>query len=119
MLAVSAGRGGEGGGEESETDDADDTSLSLSPDVNDPAFREVTFDDVKKVYAEQVRGLLDGGVDLLLPETSIDTLNLKAPLGGSWGPVWPLGAPWRVFFGDLRGSDSSRGLAGLGGLLGN
>lgn len=53
-------------------------TASLSPDVNNPGFRAVTFDDLKTAYAEQVRGLIDGGVDLLLPETNIDTLNLKA-----------------------------------------
>jgi len=51
---------------------------SMSPDVNDPAFRAVTFDDLYNVYAEQVNGLLDGGVDLLLVETIFDTLNAKA-----------------------------------------
>ncbi|HWP66342.1 MAG TPA: methionine synthase, partial [Candidatus Limnocylindria bacterium] len=55
-------------------------TLSLSPDVNDPGFRAVTFDQVKSAYAEQVRGLLDGGVDLLLVETIFDTLNAKAAL---------------------------------------
>ena len=55
-------------------------TLSISPDVNDPAFRAVTFDQVKAAYAEQVRGLLDGGVDLLLVETVFDTLNAKAAL---------------------------------------
>jgi 5-methyltetrahydrofolate--homocysteine methyltransferase len=55
-------------------------TASLSPDVNDPAFRAVTFEDLVQAYEEQVTGLLDGGVDLLLPETTIDTLNLKAAL---------------------------------------
>jgi 5-methyltetrahydrofolate--homocysteine methyltransferase len=55
-------------------------TLSLSPDVNDPAFRAVTFDQVRAAYAEQVRGLLEGGVDLLLVETIFDTLNAKAAL---------------------------------------
>ena len=53
-------------------------SLSISPNVNDPSFRSVTFDEVRRSYAEQVRGLIDGGVDLLLCETVFDTLNLKA-----------------------------------------
>ncbi len=53
-------------------------TLSLSPDVNDPAFRAVTFDEVKDAYAEQVRALIAGGVDLLLAETVFDTLNVKA-----------------------------------------
>jgi 5-methyltetrahydrofolate--homocysteine methyltransferase len=55
-------------------------TLSISPDVNDPSFRAVTFDQVKATYAEQVRGLLDGGADVLLVETIFDTLNAKAAL---------------------------------------
>jgi 5-methyltetrahydrofolate--homocysteine methyltransferase len=55
-------------------------TLSLSPEVNDPGFRSVTFDQVKASYREQVKGLLDGGVDLLLVETIFDTLNAKAAL---------------------------------------
>ncbi|MEE9381928.1 MAG: methionine synthase [Nannocystaceae bacterium] len=53
-------------------------TLSLSPDVNDPAYRAVTFDELRDAYAEQIAGLIDGGVDLILAETSFDTLNLKA-----------------------------------------
>ncbi len=55
-------------------------TLSISRDVNDPAARDVTFDIVMDAYYEQVRGLMDGGVDLLLAETTFDTLNLKAAL---------------------------------------
>ncbi len=55
-------------------------TLSLSRDVNDPGARDVTFDQVRGAYAEQVRGLLDGGVDVLLLETIFDTLNAKAAL---------------------------------------
>jgi 5-methyltetrahydrofolate--homocysteine methyltransferase len=55
-------------------------TLSLSRDVNDPAARDVTFDQVAAAYAEQVRGLVDGGIDLLLVETIFDTLNAKAAL---------------------------------------
>ncbi|MBN2193399.1 MAG: methionine synthase [Polyangiaceae bacterium] len=53
-------------------------SLSMSPDVDDPGFRAVTYAEVRAAYAEQVRALLEGGVDLLLAETVFDTLNLKA-----------------------------------------
>lgn len=53
-------------------------TLSLSPDVNDPAFREVDFDQVKAVYREQVDSLVEGGVDFILVETVFDTLNAKA-----------------------------------------
>ena len=55
-------------------------TLSLSPRVSDPGYRAVTFQEVKDAYAEQIRGLLDGGVDVLLAETVFDTLNLKACL---------------------------------------
>jgi 5-methyltetrahydrofolate--homocysteine methyltransferase len=55
-------------------------TLSLSPDVNNPGFRAVTFDEVAAAYYEQIRGLVDGGVDLLLIETIFDTLNAKAAI---------------------------------------
>jgi 5-methyltetrahydrofolate--homocysteine methyltransferase len=55
-------------------------TLSLSPDVNNPGYRAVTFDEVVEAYYEQVRGLVDGGVDLLLIETIFDTLNAKAAI---------------------------------------
>ena len=55
-------------------------SASLSPDVNDPGARTVTFRDLVAVFAEQARALIEGGVDLLLTETHIDTLNCKASL---------------------------------------
>ena len=55
-------------------------TLSLSPDVNNPGYRAVTFDGVKAAYREQVEGLLDGGADILLVETVFDTLNAKAAL---------------------------------------
>lgn len=53
-------------------------TLSLSPRVTDPGFREVSFDDMVQNYYDQVAALVEGGVDLLLPETSFDTLNMKA-----------------------------------------
>ncbi|MBC7661606.1 MAG: methionine synthase [Chitinophagaceae bacterium] len=55
-------------------------TCSLSPDVNNPAYRAVTFDELVDTYYEQIVGLMDGGVDLLLPETVFDTLNLKASI---------------------------------------
>jgi 5-methyltetrahydrofolate--homocysteine methyltransferase len=55
-------------------------TASISPDVNDPGYRAVTFDGLVTVYREQVEGLIEGGVDILLPETTFDTLNLKAAL---------------------------------------
>jgi 5-methyltetrahydrofolate--homocysteine methyltransferase len=55
-------------------------TASLSPDVNEPGYRAVSFDTLKEAYAEQARGLLDGGSDLLLIETIFDTLNAKAAI---------------------------------------
>src|SRR6201996_1394752 len=55
-------------------------TASMSPDVNDPGYRAVTFDDLAEAYYEQVRGLVDGGSDLLLIETIFDTLNAKAAI---------------------------------------
>ncbi len=55
-------------------------TASLSPDVNNPGYRSVSFDDLKESYAEQVEGLVDGGADILLVETVFDTLNAKAAL---------------------------------------
>jgi 5-methyltetrahydrofolate--homocysteine methyltransferase len=53
---------------------------SMSPNVNDPGFRSITFDELVEAYTEQIRGLIDGGADLLLFETITDTLNVKAAL---------------------------------------
>lgn len=55
-------------------------TASLSPDVNDPGYRAITFDQLAAAYSEQVRGLLDGGSDIFLVETIFDTLNAKAAL---------------------------------------
>jgi len=55
-------------------------TLSLSPDVNNPGYRAVTFDEVATAYTEQIKGLVDGGVDVLLIETIFDTLNAKAAI---------------------------------------
>jgi 5-methyltetrahydrofolate--homocysteine methyltransferase len=55
-------------------------TLSMSPDVNNPGYRAITFDEARVAYAEQVRGLIDGGVQLILVETIFDTLNCKAAL---------------------------------------
>jgi len=77
-------------------------TLSLSPDVNNPGFRAVTFDEVATAYTEQIKGLVDGGVDVLLIETIFDTLNAKAaiyaikkyfrqnPLSGGKGAELPI-----------------------------
>ena len=56
------------------------TKVQLSLNPAEPGVRPTTFDDMVESYTEQIRGLIDGGVDLLLPETSFDTLNMKACL---------------------------------------
>src|SRR5687768_16462035 len=68
-------------------------TLSLSPKVDDPAYRAVTFDQVVEAYAEQIRALEEGGVDLLLIETIFDTLNAKAAIAAARAtapelPLW-------------------------------
>jgi 5-methyltetrahydrofolate--homocysteine methyltransferase len=55
-------------------------TASMSPDVNNPAYRAITFDHLVESYLEQIKGLVAGGVDILLPETTFDTLNLKAAI---------------------------------------
>ncbi len=55
-------------------------TLSMSPDVNDPGFRAISFEELEGAYYEQVRGLVDGGADVLLVETIFDTLNAKAAI---------------------------------------
>jgi 5-methyltetrahydrofolate--homocysteine methyltransferase len=57
-----------------------DKTASISPKVQDPSYRGVTFDELVEAYTEQIHGLVEGGVDLLFPETSFDTLNMKACL---------------------------------------
>ncbi|WP_029032350.1 methionine synthase [Salinarimonas rosea] len=58
-------------------------TLSISPDVNNPGYRAVTFDEVRDAYAEQIRGLCDGGAELILVETIFDTLNAKAAIAAA------------------------------------
>jgi 5-methyltetrahydrofolate--homocysteine methyltransferase len=82
-------------------------SLSLSPKVDDPSFRSATFDRVRDAYAEQIRALAEGGVDLLLIETVFDTLNAKAAIVAAQetAPELPL---WLSFTAiDLSGRNLS------------
>ena len=55
-------------------------TASISPDVSNPGFRAISFDQLREAYGEQIRGLIDGGADLLLIETIFDTLNAKAAI---------------------------------------
>jgi 5-methyltetrahydrofolate--homocysteine methyltransferase len=77
-------------------------TLSISPKVDDPAYRAVTFDQVKAAYVEQISALAEGGVDLLLIETVFDTLNAKAAIAAAHeaAPDLPL---WISLFVDISG----------------
>jgi 5-methyltetrahydrofolate--homocysteine methyltransferase len=86
--------------------------LSMSPRVNEPAYRAVTFDEVRAAYAEQVRGLLDGGVDLLLVETIFDTLNSKACLVAIEEIFEERGRRWPVMVSVTITDRSGRTLSG-------
>ncbi len=68
-------------------------TASISPDVNNPGYRAITFDQLKEAYAQQAKALLEGGADLLLVETVFDTLNALA-----WGGIEFIGQSCRRFF---------------------
>jgi len=87
-------------------------TLSLSPDVNDPGYRAVSFDQVRDAYAEQLRGLLDGGVDLLLVETIFDTLNAKAALVAIADEFERRGKQWPIMISVTITDRSGRTLSG-------
>src|SRR6202040_3199219 len=78
-------------------------TLSLSPDVNNPGFRSVSFDEVSDAYYEQVKALAEGGVDLLLIETIFDTLNAKAASRAARDVPGPLPLWISVTIVDLSG----------------
>ncbi|MFQ5747925.1 MAG: methionine synthase, partial [Planctomycetota bacterium] len=87
-------------------------TASLSPDVNDPGFRAVTFAELAGVYAEQARALVEGGADLLLIETVFDTLNCKAALFGLAGLFEELGRRIPVMVSGTITDQSGRTLSG-------
>ncbi len=87
-------------------------TLSLSPDVNDPGFREVTFDEVKAVYREQVDALIEGGVDFILIETVFDTLNCKAAIMATLEAEAALGRPIPIMISMTLTDLSGRNLSG-------
>ncbi len=78
-------------------------TASLSPDVNDPGYRAVNYDELHAAYSEQIKGLLDGGADALLIETIFDTLNAKAALHAAMDIIESRGA---VAHPDQRSSDA-------------
>ena len=87
-------------------------TLSLSPDVNDPAYREVDFDTVKAVYREQIDALVDGGVDFILIETIFDTLNAKAGIMAALEAEQALGRELPVMISMTLTDLSGRNLSG-------
>ena len=87
-------------------------TLSISPDVNRPEFRNVTFDEMKDAYLEQARGLVDGGSDALLAETTFDTLNLKAAIMAFEELFAERGRRWPVMLSITITDKSGRTLSG-------
>ncbi|HEU0277227.1 MAG TPA: homocysteine S-methyltransferase family protein [Rhodanobacteraceae bacterium] len=87
-------------------------TASLSPDVNNPGFRNVDFDQLEEAYAESTRGLIEGGVDLVMVETIFDTLNAKAALAGIGKVFDELGARLPIMISGTITDRSGRTLSG-------
>ena len=87
-------------------------TLSMSPKVDDPAYRAVSFDEVRDAYAEQVRGLVDGGADILLIETIFDTLNAKAAIAACQEVLEERGADLPIMISVTVTDRSGRTLSG-------
>ena len=87
-------------------------TASISPNVNDPGFRAVTFDDLRIAYAEASRGLIEGGADLLLIETIFDTLNAKAAYAGIADSFAALGVELPIMLSGTITDLSGRTLSG-------
>ena len=87
-------------------------TLSLSPDVNDPGYREVTFEEVKSVYREQIDALVDGGIDFVLIETVFDTLNCKAAIMAALEAEQALGRDLPIMISMTLTDLSGRNLSG-------
>ena len=87
-------------------------TLSLSPDVNDPGFREVDFDEVKAVYREQIDALVEGGVDAILIETVFDTFNCKSAIMAALEAEQALGRELPIMISMTLTDLSGRNLSG-------
>ncbi|MEP6672768.1 MAG: methionine synthase, partial [Chthoniobacter sp.] len=90
-------------------------TASISPDVNDPSFRAVNFDQLRQAYAEQVRALIEGGVDVLLIETIFDTLNSKAAIFATKDVLAELGRDLPIMISGTITDLSGRTLTGQTG----
>jgi 5-methyltetrahydrofolate--homocysteine methyltransferase len=86
--------------------------LSMSPDVADPGRRDIDFDEMAKGYNEQIRGLIEGGADVLLIETITDTLNAKAALWGAWEAFDKFGVELPLWISGTITDRSGRTLSG-------
>ena len=87
-------------------------TASISPDVLNPSFRAITFDQLRVAYAEQVRGLIEGGVDILLIETIFDTLNAKAAIFACANVIEELGVRLPIMMSGTITDRSGRLLSG-------
>jgi 5-methyltetrahydrofolate--homocysteine methyltransferase len=87
-------------------------TLSLSPDVSDPGYREIDFDSLSDVYVEQVEALVEGGVDFILIETVFDTLNAKAAIHATRRVEAALGRPLPIMLSMTITDLSGRNLSG-------
>lgn len=87
-------------------------TASISPDVNNPGFRAITFDELKVAYTEQIKGLTDGGADVLLIETVFDTLNAKAALMACEEYFEKAGKTWPIMVSGTITDASGRTLSG-------
>ena len=87
-------------------------TASMSPDVNDPGYRAITFDQLVTAYSEQVRGLIEGGADVLLIETIFDTLNAKAALYATQEVLDELGLDLPIMISGTITDASGRTLSG-------
>ena len=87
-------------------------TASISPDVNDPGYRAVSFNDLRVAYGEQIKGLIDGGSDLILIETIFDTLNAKAAIFASFEAFAEAGLRLPVMISGTITDASGRTLSG-------
>ncbi|MBW6416917.1 homocysteine S-methyltransferase family protein [Celeribacter sp. PS-C1] len=87
-------------------------TASISPDVNDPGYRAVSFNDLRVAYGEQIKGLIDGGSDLILIETIFDTLNAKAAIFASFEAFAEAGVRLPVMISGTITDASGRTLSG-------
>ncbi|SIO06696.1 homocysteine S-methyltransferase family protein [Vannielia litorea] len=87
-------------------------TASISPDVNDPGYRAVTFDDLRRAYGQQIDGLIEGGADLILIETIFDTLNAKAAIFAAFESFAKVGRRLPIMISGTITDASGRTLSG-------